>query len=600
MSPRLIALLCAAVTTIAGICAGAAGAATPGSLDTGFGHAAIANLGSDISLLGTAFQADGKLVLVGRRGVSSGSTLVVGRLTAAGALDGSFHGGLVNGPAIDSPFGTGSVGRAVAIQRDGKIVVVGKATDSSATGRYGLLVERFNSDGGLDTSFGSGGTVRALTGGLSGDGFAVAIQSDGKILATGSAATPTGSTEVAVVRLSAGGTLDSGFGAGGQALLNLGADSVAIAAAVQSDGKIVLAGSQSPGLQAVNALIARLTPAGALDTSFAGTGALAHQYARTSANSTFNALAIAPGGAIVAAGAATDGNQGADALLARFTPSGAQDGSFGSGGVVYTTSATNVAINGAVPGANAVAIASNGDIIAGGSIANSVLGDFSLWAFKPSGALDGAFGSGGVARTSFGATTSSTANALAIAPDGRIAAAGASTSVTTSAVSGVVVGYNGFAGSVPPVKPPPVKPPPPRFQVALPGLKGSDKIGEVVRHGLRVQVRCNQSCSLRVTLGITAGTARQEHILTFFRRCRKVHGRRRCFRAHAYRAVTIASGSARLRGAGARMFTLRLRRDVGRALPRHGRRLTVKLQVLAVSTVTHKRITISRGIAFRR
>ena len=73
--------------------------------------------------------------------------------------------------------GSGSIGRGVAIQSDGKIVVVGKATDGTGTGRYGLIVERFNSNGSVDGSFGSGGVARFLNANF-GDGYGIAIQSD--------------------------------------------------------------------------------------------------------------------------------------------------------------------------------------------------------------------------------------------------------------------------------------------------------------------------------------------------------------------------------------------------------------------------------------
>src|ERR1019366_545786 len=121
----------AATLALLGVLTAAARAASPGSLDSSFGSGGIASLGSNTRVLGDAFQSDGKLVVVGESGVSSGATLIVARLTTAGGLDGSFGGGVVTGPPVVSSFGTGSVGRGVALQSDGKIVVVGKATDPS-------------------------------------------------------------------------------------------------------------------------------------------------------------------------------------------------------------------------------------------------------------------------------------------------------------------------------------------------------------------------------------------------------------------------------------------------------------------------------------
>ncbi len=86
----------------------------------------------------------------------------------------------MTGPATGAPV-PGSIGRAVAVQSDGKVVVVGSA---GATGGGGLVVERFNANGSPDSSFGHGGAVDLLSGDLA-DGYSVAVQSDGKILAGG-------------------------------------------------------------------------------------------------------------------------------------------------------------------------------------------------------------------------------------------------------------------------------------------------------------------------------------------------------------------------------------------------------------------------------
>ncbi len=278
-----MAPLCVCLIALAGFAPGVARAAQPGSIDTGFGASGVAGAGADARLFGTAVQTDGKVVAVGQSGIQSGATLLLARFTSSGARDRSFgSGGLVKGPAVSSPLGTGSVGRSVAVQSDGKIVVVGRATTSDASGTDGILIERFNSNGSIDGTFGSHGVVTVLTSQL-GDGYAVALQPDGKIIATGSAdANGSGglTPRVAVVRLNANGSLDSGFGAGGIDVLDLGAYSYALAVAEQKDGKIVIGGSQAPGLQVPNALIARLTAGGALDPSFGSGGAYAHQYAR--------------------------------------------------------------------------------------------------------------------------------------------------------------------------------------------------------------------------------------------------------------------------------------------------------------------------------
>jgi uncharacterized delta-60 repeat protein len=588
-------MFAAALALLGGVTA-AARAASPGSLDSSFGSGGIASLGSHVRLLGEAFQSDGKLVVVGQRAVSSGATLIVARLTTAGALDSSFGGGVVTGPPVVSSFGTGSIGRGVAIQSDGKVVVVGSATDSSGTFPQGMLVERFDANGSLDTGFGSGGVARVLNGQF-GDGYAVAIQRNGQIVAVGTANAATGGTFVAVVRLNSNGSLDTSFGSGGTDVINLGYDSLALAVALQSDGKIVIAGSQAPGLQVPNALIARLTPTGGLDPSFNGTGAYAHQYAQGAANSAFNALAVQSDGKIVAAGAAANGNTSADALVVRFDSGGAQDPSFGTGGVVYSTSAVNTNVSTAVPGAEGVAIAANGDIVAAGTESNAGLTGIELWAFKPTGAPDSSFGANGTTVTGFGSFTNGKANALAIAADGSLAAAGDSNALGGS-YSGVVARYTGFSPAPPPPPPPP-PPKPPALKLTLQGVSSSDKIASVVKHGLKVSVGCNEACTIRISLGINATTAKQLKIVTYGRRCFKSHGKRRCVRTHAFRPVTIASGRGTLSKVGIKAIVLKLSRSLDKTLQKQ-KRVKLSLQVSATSTATHKVRSLSKGLTFKR
>jgi uncharacterized delta-60 repeat protein len=590
-------LLCAVSLLLAAGSAGAARAAAPGSLDPSFGGG-ITSPGTNTRLFGTAVQSDGKVVAVGETGVGSSPAVLLARFTSSGALDPSFgSGGLVRGPAVSGTIGSGSIGRAVAVQPDGKIVVVGKATSSDGIGRYGVLVERYDANGSLDSTFGQGGVVLLLASEF-GDGYAVAIQPDGKIVATGSADTAgTGGTapRVAVIRLNSSGGLDGSFGAGGIDVVDLGPYSYAYAVAVQSDGKIVLAGSQAPGLQVPNALIARLTASGALDTSFAGTGSYGHQYALGAANSGFNAVAVQGDGRIVAAGAAVRGSTlgnsvGADAVLARFTSSGAPDPSFGSGGAAYTSSAVNSPPgNTGVPGAKSVLIAPNGDIVAAGvSVSGGVETTASLWAFTPSGSLDSRFGSGGAVTTVFQSDFADEYSALALAPNGDLAAVGDAQAAYEGAYAGIAARYIGFG-------PPPLPP----LKVLLTGLKGSYKTATVVKHGLKVGVNCNEACTIAVSLVASTATARQLHILSRVQRCKKTHGHRRCVTVRVYQQITLARGKATLGNGGLHTFVLKLSRSAAKALKaQRGVKLT--LRALVTSPASHKHSSISKTFSFKR
>jgi uncharacterized delta-60 repeat protein len=573
---------------IAGLSASSiARAAAPGSLDPSFGSGGSAKTGTGTQLFGTAVQSDGKVVAVGQTG---GSTLLLARFTASGALDPSFgNHGLASVPATGAPF-PGSIGRAVAVQSDGKIVVVGS---SGPTGGGGLLVERFTANGRPDSGFGKGGALNLLTKDLA-NGFAVAIQPDGKILAAGAATTlGTGGLQprVVVVRLNANGSPDTRFGSAGVDVLDLGPVSAAQGVAVQSDGKIVLAGSTTPGLQVPIAYVARLTSSGGLDKSFAGKGYYAHQYARAGANSGFNAVAVQSDGKIVAGGAAVAGTLEADALLVRFTASGAQDSSFGSGGAVYETSAVNSPPGASsLPGIKSITIAAGGDIVGAGYALDGPYSNAVLWALTPAGRLDTRFGSHGSAVTQFGGDRFNEFSALALAPNGDLVAVGDTQQGFQGAYTGVAARYIGF-GPAPPVIPP--------LKVAIHGVSRTYKTSSVVKHGLKVGVSCNQACSIKASLGLSAATARKLHIQSTFTKCTKVHGKKRCRKVHGYRAVTLASGHASRRGPGTSTITLRLKTRYVSALLR-ARRFTASLKVSATATAGHGSKTIHMGILFTR
>jgi uncharacterized delta-60 repeat protein len=564
-------LACAVTVTLVIGMAGAARAATPGSLGPSFGAGGIAATGSDSRLFGTAVQGDGKILAVGETGAeTTGATLLLARFTSAGALDPKFGvGGVVRGPAILGTTATGSIGRGVVVQADRKIVVVGTATTSEGTGSFALLVERYNPNGSLDARFGVGGVVEVLAGQSFGDGYAVAIQRDGKIIATGSAdAAASGGTtpQEAVARLNANGSLDPSFGSGGSEVLDLGPYSYALAVALQTDGKIVLAGSQRPGLQVTSALIARLTPSGALDRSFAGTGWYAHQYAQAASSSAFNAVAVQGDGKVVAAGAALHGDSGSDAVVVRFTSSGAPDGKFGSGSVTYTPAAVYWAKNKpTVPGANGLVIAPNGDIVLAGLFGNSIMTYATLWALTPSGSLDGAFGHNGAAVLTNSDGNNTNYAAIAVSPsNGDFVAAGDAVPFGGS-YTGIEARYIGFP-----------------LKVSLTGIKRSYKTSPVVDHGLKLTVGCSQACTIKASLTVSAATARNLRL-----------------KVDRKGPITIAAAVNTLTGPGARSITPKLSKGVGHALEQQNA-VSLTLIVSVTATAMRETQTSKKRITFRR
>src|SRR3989440_8962126 len=132
------------------------------------------------------------------------------RLLSTGGLDGSFGAG---GKVVTDFSAGNDQGRQVVVAPDGKIVVIGNTTGPSGTGFQNFGLARYNTDGSLDASFGNGGKVITDFNNSFDFGLAVQIQSDGKILAAGVGGS---STTFVMARYNDNGTLDSTFGSGGK------------------------------------------------------------------------------------------------------------------------------------------------------------------------------------------------------------------------------------------------------------------------------------------------------------------------------------------------------------------------------------------------
>src|SRR5262249_44428305 len=196
------------------------------------------------------------------------------------------------------------VAHAVKLQSDGKIVVAGVASSPSGGPASQFAVARYNSTGALDASFGTGGRVAVSFAGKGDEARALAIQSDGKLVVAGFATTADGgSTDFALVRLNSNGSLDTGFGAGGKVVTDFAGDADrGYAVAIQLDNKFIVAGSTATG-DAMAFALARYNPDGGLDSSFGTGGVTATAFA---GSDLATALAIQQDYKIVAAGTAGD------------------------------------------------------------------------------------------------------------------------------------------------------------------------------------------------------------------------------------------------------------------------------------------------------
>jgi uncharacterized delta-60 repeat protein len=158
-----------------------------GNVDAGYGTAGAvnANISGEMDCLtALAVQADGKAIAVGYSVGVSTSKVLLARFTAAGALDPTFG----SGGKVVQDITVGAGAQDVAIQADGKIVVVGDAGDIDA------LVARYTTAGTLDAGFGSGGMLLTHADGMRDAACAVAIQADGKLVVAGTSWSDASST----------------------------------------------------------------------------------------------------------------------------------------------------------------------------------------------------------------------------------------------------------------------------------------------------------------------------------------------------------------------------------------------------------------------
>ncbi len=247
-----------------------------------------------------AIQANGKIVTVGYALGQRYLEWALVRYQSDGSLDTSFG----DGGKVLPPLGAREAyAQALAVQNDGKIVVVGfsEVVDAQGYKRVGTVL-RFNSNGSLDPNFGTDGVVMLDQISVFND---VAIQSDGKIVAAGS---DEENQIGGVQRLKSDGTGDSSFGTDGFvsvafAPISTGSSSIN-SLALQTNGKIVVAGDIN-SLGGIDFGIARLKSNGDLDTTFDTDGLLRVSLGD---DDSANAVAVQADGKIVAAGYADDGH----------------------------------------------------------------------------------------------------------------------------------------------------------------------------------------------------------------------------------------------------------------------------------------------------
>jgi uncharacterized delta-60 repeat protein len=399
--------------------------ATDGDLDPTFGTGGMVmtdlNHSTDLANA-VAVQSDGKLVVVGqtyKNNDFSTEDFAVARYNTDGTLDTTFGRG---GKARTDFPGLAAVPSAVVIQPDGKIVVAGGAFPLfTFLGNFEVV--RYNPNGSLDRSFGNGGIVTTIfpEGSYA---FDVALQPDGKIIAAGTVFVDfnpgdLSDTDFALARYNPDGSLDTTFGNGGTVTTDFfGNEDDAFSVLIQPDGKIVAVGSANNPASYYDFAAVRYLSDGTIDTLFGVAGKVSTDFGDQNFDRARSA-ALQSDGRIVAAGFAISQNGGVQNFaVARYSSNGVLDTTFSNDGK------TQIDFGNCCQGATKVLLQSNGKIVTVGyANTEDSDSDFLLARLNPRGSLDATFGVGGRVRTSFGDLNGG-ANGAALQSDGKIVAVG--------------------------------------------------------------------------------------------------------------------------------------------------------------------------------
>jgi uncharacterized delta-60 repeat protein len=354
-----------------------------------------------------AVQSDGQIVIAGATaasGKSPGAQFLVARYNADGSLDTSFGTGGYTATGFNKA--ATAQADAVAIQPDGKILAAGWA-DISGTDYFALA--RYNANGTLDTTFGNNGKLLTNVVGFP---DSIAVEADGNILVSGANT----SSPATLVCYNANGTLDTTFGNGGE-LTNLpfyGQASMLI----QPDGKIVLAGITDLAGGITSLMVARFNADGTADSSFGSGGEVITHVGSGNYNYSNGSLALQTNGDIIVG--CLDPTSGTAIDLIRYNTNGSLDTTFGTGGIAYVPEPAG---DSSIKNPNGIEVQSNGKIVATApALDSSSHAQPAAVRVNADGSLDTSYGNGGWATIEIGAGDTLTASALQ--PDGKLLMAG--------------------------------------------------------------------------------------------------------------------------------------------------------------------------------
>jgi uncharacterized delta-60 repeat protein len=370
--------------------------AQPGALDLSFGTGGkiLTDLGNS-SDWGKAvvIQHDGKIVVAGITGSGVFGDFALVRYNGDGSMDSTF--GLA-GKVITDFDTSWEEAWAATIQSDGKIIVAGSSANDKP---WDFALARYNTNGSLDNTFGAGGLVTTDFGNSYDLGVSVVMQLDGKIILAGRSDSGP-NFDFALVRYNSNGNLDSTYGTYGKVLTDFGGQyDIGWSVAIQNDGKVVVAGNSDAGsTNQVDMALARYNTDGSLDNSFGSGGKVFYNFGYF--NLTCYSVIVQNDNKILVGGASAATPSGSDFILARYNSNGIIDSLFGLNGKVTTD------LGGVFERGIQLGLQADGRIVMAGLSGNSSFYDFALVRYNNDGSLDTNFDSDGKVVTSFGTNSS--------------------------------------------------------------------------------------------------------------------------------------------------------------------------------------------------
>lgn len=395
---------------------GSASAQLAGDLDTDFGVTGIVSTDFEVSvseiIQNTMVLSTGKIAVVGYT-FASNQDILVGRFNADGTPDNTFGN---NGKVlIDASLGANDEGFGIAETNDGHLLISGITVGQSS---WDAFVISLNDDGGMDNTFGTGGSGKTLfNGGSNTIAFAneIVVNADNSFYIGASVQTAADGTDFAVFKFNQDGTLNTSFGSNGVFLYDYNSEDQQLnAMSVNTNGNILLAGNTNDG-SVSRGLLIRTSPFGTVDSGFGTNGKFV--YDASAGDHYFNDAIETSYGKVVVVGSQGTGND-FDGIILQLNTDGTYDNTFSGDGIQSSD----------IGGSNGIylwkVMELNGNILTTGQASGLSMKDIYAYMLNPTGGSVSEFSNGDVYITPPVTLNTLNMRCAALQADGKVIIAG--------------------------------------------------------------------------------------------------------------------------------------------------------------------------------